>query len=250
MKTTFLVAVSLLSSGVLAEPPKLPGPTGPDRMLILRADQMPLPPPNADLLKMHSATMTKAEDGFSTVDQAPDRVRQFMNDLEVVKTQPSTAREAEGFAEAAKRGTGVSMAPMVVQNLKDLKLGFGVATMRSGRLIGAAPQGTIVRGGWTGVERYFKIDGAGYSRLSETDMSLTGGMFYMNKGAINTTMGGKPAISKVFVDHHGQRVEEVLWVDRGKLYMLTFAPDLQVGRYGKQKANTSVSAFSLASEVR
>ena len=107
-----------------------------------------------------------------------------------------------------------------------------------------------INGAWTGVERYFHIEGAGFSRVAEWNMAATGGMFYMIKTAVNTTIAGKPAISKVFTDEGGQRIEEVLWIDGGKLYKVTFAPDMQNARYGLTKTNANVSAFSLASELR
>ncbi|WP_460824737.1 hypothetical protein [Massilia solisilvae] len=46
----------------------------------------------------------------------------------------------------------------------------------------------------------------------------------------------------MFTDDQGRRIEEVLWVDGPKLYAVTFAPNLQPGRYGMMKANTAVSA--------
>jgi hypothetical protein len=194
--------------------------------------------------------MAKADDGFSNTSIAPDRVRQFFNNLEIVKGQTTSAREAEGFAEMMISGKGMPTAPIVVNKLTDLKIGFVPANVRTGRLIGASPQGTIVNGAWTGVERYFEIEGGGYSRISETDMAASGGMFYMNKTAVNATVAGKPAISMVFTDDQGRRIEEVLWVEGRKLYVVTYAPTLQSGRYGMMKANTAISAFALATELK
>ena len=110
---------------------------------------------------------------------------------------------------AAKMNDGKEMptAPLVVKNITDLKVGFTPSTVRTGKLIGAAPQGTMVNGAWTGIERYFELAG-GYSRVSETDMAASGDMFFMNKAAINTTVSGKPAISMVYTDDRGVRVEE------------------------------------------
>jgi hypothetical protein len=54
----------------------------------------------------------------------------------------------------------------------------------------------------------------------------------------------------VFVDNQDRRIEEVLWVEGPKLYKVTYAPNLQPGRYGMMKANTAVSAFGLATELR
>ena len=252
MNKIICAAAAFVYASALAQAPGvMPGPAkgSTDRVLLVGVDQMPLPPP-AELRKMQSMSTTKADDGVSTVDKDPERVRQFMNDLEVVKGRQSSAAEATAFAEALKSGKAIPSAPMVVNSLDDLKLGFSTAAVRSGRLIGAAPQGTMVNGAWTGVERYFRIKGGGYSRVSEIDMAASGGMFYMNKGAVNTTVAGKPAISIVFRDDQGQRVEEVLWVNGSKLYKVTYAPDQQTGRYGMMKTNSAVSALSLATELR
>lgn len=234
-----ICTAALACAGAFAQAPgAMPGPAkgGNDRVLLLDAHQMPLPPPPAELLKMQGKSMMKAEDGFSVLDKAPERVRQFMNELEVVKGRQS--------------GKAPPTTPMVVNSLGDLKLGVSTAAVRSGKLIGAVPQGTIINGAWTGVERYFHIEGAGFSRVSETNMAASGGMFYMNKAAVNTSVAGKPAISAVFTDDGGRRIEEVLWVDGGKLNKVTFAPDMRNTRHGLTKTNASMSAFSLASELR
>ena len=84
-------------------------------------------------------------------------------------------------------------------------LGFNAAAIRSGKLIGAAPQGTLVNGKWTGVERYFHIEGSGFSRVSETDMAASGGMFYMNKAAyLLRARGARPTDA---TDNKGSRVK-------------------------------------------
>jgi hypothetical protein len=250
MKKVFCVAFTVASAAAFAQaPPGLPRPTGKDHVQLVDPGQMPLPLPTAELLKLQSS-MVKADDGFSNTSTAPGRVRQFLNNLEIVKGQPASAREAEGFAERMISGQGTPTAPIVVKKLTDLKIGFTPANVRTGKMIGVSPQGTIVNGAWTGVERYFEIEGGGYSRISETDMAASGGMFYMNKAAVNATVAGKPAISMVFTDDQGQRIEEVLWVEGRKLYKVTYAPTLQSGRYGMMKANTAISAFALATELR
>jgi hypothetical protein len=250
MKKIFCVAFTVASAAAFAQaPPGLQRPAGKDHVQLVGPGQMPLPLPTAELRKLQ-ATMAKADDGFSNTSSAPDRVRQFFNNLDIVKGQPTSAREAEGFAEMMISGKGTPTAPIVVNNMTDLKVGFTPANVRTGKLIGVSPQGTIVNGAWTGVERYFEIEGGGYSRISETDMAASGGMFYMNKAAVNATVAGKPAISMVFTDDQGQRIEEVLWVEGRKLYKVTYAPTLQSGRYGMMKANTAISAFALATELR
>lgn len=239
------------STASAQEPPKYPGPASKDRVLLFTPDQMPLPLPKAELAKMQAASMSKADDGFSIENKSSDKVRQFFNNLEIVRTSPAANEQnAEAFATALKTGRSMPTAPMVAKDLRDLKVGFSPARVRSGRLIGASPQGTIVNGKWTGVERYFRIEGGGYSRVSETDMAASGGMFYMNKSAVNTKVAGKPAISMILTNDQGHRVEEVLWVDGGKLYTVTYAPDQQSGRYGMMKINNAVSALSLAAELQ
>jgi hypothetical protein len=59
-------------------------------------------------------------------------------------------------------------------------------------------------------------------------------------------------ISKVFTDENGQSIEEIVWVNGNKLYMLTFGPDvvLSSAAVPKLKASSEVSAFSLAQELR
>jgi hypothetical protein len=250
MKSIFCIALAVASTAAFAQsPPTKPGPTGKDHVQLVGLGEMPLPLPKSELQRLQTP-MVKADDGFSNLSNEPDRVREFFNNLEIVKGQQAGAREAESYGEMMISGKPVPSAPLVVSNLADLKVGFKPASVRTGKLLGVAPQGTIVNGAWTGVERYFHIEGGGSSRISETDMAASGGIFYMNKAAVNATVAGKPAISMVFIDEQGRRIEEVLWVDGAKLYKVTYAPKLQAGRYGMMKANTAVSAFALATELR
>jgi len=138
----------------------------------------------------------------------------------------------------------------VYKDISSLKLSFEPARFSSGTLVAIAAAGTIVGKAWTGSDRYYRIEGAGDMRLSETDLGATGGKFYMLKESVNTRVGGKPAISKVFSDEDGRTVEEILWVSGRKLYLLTFAPEMSTGGARKQKIAPSVSAYSLAQELR
>ncbi|QYF95562.1 hypothetical protein KY495_10660 [Massilia sp. PAMC28688] len=252
MKTTICVTAALTAASVFAQPPVMPGPAkgSNDRVLVLQTDQMPVPPPADELRKMQSMLAMKAEDGFSRLIREPQPVREFMNDLNIVRNHQSGATKAAAFAHALKTGKSLPVAPVVVKDLNDLKIGFSPTTVRSGRLIGVAPQGTMVRGAWTGVERYYAIDGAGTMRVSETDLAASGGMFYMHAPLVNARIGGKPAISVVFADDHGQRIEEVMWGNGPKLFKVTFAPLMRREKNGQMKANVAVSAFSLASDLR
>jgi hypothetical protein len=69
----------------------------------------------------------------------------------------------------------------------------------------------------------------------------------MMKEAVNTKVRGKSAISRVFTDEDGQTIEEIVWVEGSKFYMLTFGPDLIPGT--KAKAAAHITAHSLAHEL-
>lgn len=69
----------------------------------------------------------------------------------------------------------------------------------------------------------------------------------MIKEAVNAEVRGKPAISRVFSDNEGKTVEEIVWVEGGKFYMLTFGPDVIPNT--RAKAAAHVSALTLAQEL-
>jgi hypothetical protein len=153
------------------------------------------------------------------------------------------------MSSSTEQGRGTA-APLVYRDLSAIKLSFKAVQVSGGKLIGVAPTGTMIGKVWTGAERYFYIGDAGVMRLSETDLSATGGKFYMLKEAINARVGGEPAISKLFIDNDGQTLEEVLWVSGHKLHMLSFAPAMTPGPNGKAKIATHISAYSLAQDLR
>lgn len=101
---------------------------------------------------------------------------------------------------------------------------------------------------WSGVERFFEVDGGGRMRLTEFDMGATNGKFFMLKEAINARVHGKPAISKVFRDSAGQTVEEVVWVNGPMLNILTYSPKVQEHR--QTSTSTHISAYSLVQQIR
>lgn len=133
------------------------------------------------------------------------------------------------------------------KDLSKLKIRFKPKALDRGTLIAAAPSGTKINDIWTGVDRFFQIQGAGSVRLSEVDLAASGGKFYMMKEAVNTRVHGKPAISRVFTDDDGHTIEEVVWVEGGKFNMLTFGPDVSPGT--KAKAAAHITAHSLAQEL-
>ena len=244
MKNLPCLLLTLIAPTVFAQP-AMPVKQGVPHVEFVTIDQLPVPVPPSELQKAKLASTAKADDGYSTLENAPHVVRQFLTNIEIVTSQVRSPASS-----SFKAGRAIPRAPDVVRELSDLKLSFKTVALARGELIGATPRGTIIGDAWTGIDRFYRISGAGIMRLSETDMKASGGKFFMLKDAINTQVAGQPAISKVFIDGDGQTVEEVLWVNEHKLYTLTFAPEVKKGKFGKAKSNIQVSATSLAQELR
>lgn len=247
MKKIIGLLAICITSNVFAQPPS--APTNPiqaaDVLELMSLDMMPIPLPPGEADRMRKNTSTTASDGFSSIEKAPEMVRAFHNHMNAAKTY--VARQDQTNVRQNKNEFS---APEVHKDLSTLKLGFKVAFFGRGEgaLVAAAPNGTQVNDAWTGVERFFQINGAGSVHLSEVDLLATGGKFYMMKEAVNTHVHGEPAISKVFADDDGQTIEKVVWVKKNKLYMLTYGPDLIPDT--KTKATAHISAHSLAQELQ
>lgn len=256
MKQISCAIMALLAASAFAQPTPstIVKKHGGDLVQLVNVNQMPVPVPKSELEKvqMAKANAVIANDGFSTVTRSPEDVRRFYTALDIAKT--SVANPSSGAANLSSITENQDIrgqrAPVVFKDLSHLKLGFAAVSVSHGELIGVAPHGTMIGDAWTGVERFYRIEGAGHMRLTESDMGLTDGMFFMIKDAVNTSVAGKPAISVVFTDDDGQQVEEILWVNGTKLYTLTFAPEMSQGRFGKTKSNVRISAPSLAQELR
>ncbi|RZI43714.1 hypothetical protein EGT07_08065 [Herbaspirillum sp. HC18] len=210
-----------------------------DVVEVVSVDQMPIPLPPGEAEKMRKNGPISPTDGFSTVEKVPGSVKGFVDHVNAVKNH----LQHQGNTNE----NGQRTVPEVHKDMSTLKLAFKPANFNHGGLIAATPSGTKVKDAWTGVDRFFQIDGAGSVRLSEVDMAASGGKFFMMKEAINTRVRGKPAISKIFTDEDGQTIEEVVWVEGNKFFMLTFRPDLIAGT--KTKASY-LTAHSLAQELQ
>lgn len=215
----------------------------PDVIELVSIDRMPLPLPPGEAEKMRKSSRTIASDGFSLVEKSPEMVKGFFTHMNAAKTYIARQEMPNG----QQQDKGESATPEVHKDLSKLKIRFKPKSLDRGALIAAAPSGTKLNDAWTGVERFFQIEGAGSVRLSEVDLGATGGKFFMIKEAVNAQVRGKPAISRVFTDDDGQSIEEVVWVEGGKFYMLTFGPNLTPGT--KAKAAAHITAYSLAQEL-
>lgn len=210
---------------------------------LVTLDRMPIPLPPGEAEKMRKSPRSIAADGFSSTEKSSETVKGFFNHMNTARAY--VARKAIGNTQQQK--TGEPTMPEIHTDMSTLKIHFRPKSLNRGALIAAAPSGTLLNGAWTGVERFFQIEGVGSVRLSEVDLSATGGKFYMMKEAVNTRVRGNPAISKIFTDDDGQTIEEVVWVESGKFYMLTFGPNHAIGN--KSKVAAHVSAHLLAQEL-
>lgn len=206
---------------------------------VVSVDKMPIPLPPGEVEKMRKNGPVSASDGFSIVEKVPGKVKGFFGHVNAAKNYLERQGQNNEKGERA--------VPEVHKDMSALKLAFKPVHFNRGGLVAAAPSGTKVKETWTGVDRFFQIDGAGSVRLSEVDMSASGGKFFMMKEAVNTRVRGKPAISRIFADEDGQTIEEVVWVDGDKFFMLTFGPDRIPGT--KVKAS-HLTAHSLAQELQ
>lgn len=249
MKIVISTFFAFTASTAFAQAPNAVEKIAPDGDFVkmVGVEDLPIPPPKVVMDRMRRTAGAKADDGVSTIENYPEIVRQFYNNVDFAKSL------AVAPPEQVQTGSGASTmarGPIVYKDISALKLGFEPAVVSKGELIAASPQGTLVGDTWTGMERFYRVEGIGHIRLSENDMKLSGGMFYMLKSQVNTSVGGKPAIAKIFTDDDGRVVEEILWVSGSKLYTLTYGPDMVNGRTGKAKTNVHVSAISLAQELR
>lgn len=205
---------------------------------------MPMQAPPGEMEKLRS--LPRAGDGVSFLEKSDDQVKQFYE----------RTRAAGKYLEAneqpqAGSAQGRPPVPHLVRSLAALRLTFRPADLRRATLLGASPSGTIVDGRWTGVERFLLIPNAGTAVLTELDLPASNGKLMMREEAVNTRVGGQPAMSKVIVDNSGATIEEVIWMKAGISYHLVYGPDMVAGPNGrKDKSAPRVAARSLARELR
>ena len=59
-------------------------------------------------------------------------------------------------------------------------------------------------------------------KLTEFDLTKTGGKFFLASESVTTNIDNSPAAAKTFVDDNSNIVEEIVWVSDGRFHMLTF----------------------------
>lgn len=236
-KMTFFVLLALTSSA-FAGPEPIKHDSG--YLQVATPEQMPLPLPASELKKIQESNSTTT--GKFSAENSPEKVKNFLIHYNAVKNAAEVRNSA-----AFKSNDN---APEVHSDLKNLKVGFKFSDFKNAQLRYALPIGTQVNNSWTGLERFYEIDGVGLVRLTEYELSLTNGKFYMLKSSVNSDVRGNQAITKSFADETGQTLEEVVWMDGSRFYTLSFLPQVKANKDGrKQKITADTHAVSLAHEL-
>lgn len=201
---------------------------------IVNVEGMPLTPPPGEIAKHQKNSYTKAADGFSTIENDAEKVKNFFLHVK---------NAADSLKDQKKNKTR--------KDITDLEILFKASHHAKRNAIAAIPIGTSINDKWTGAEQIFKLDAAGTVRLTEYDLSASQGKFFMLKDSINTQINGNPAISKIFIDENGQSIEEVVWMTGSIFHMLTYASDTVYGGTGvRTKIAGQISAHSIAQELQ
>lgn len=205
---------------------------------------MPMQAPPGELERLRS--LARASDGVSFLEKSEDQVKQFYEHTRAAGRYLKANEQPQ-----AGSAQGHPPVPQVYRSLASLRLTFRPADLDRATLLAASPSGTIVDGRWTGVERFLRIPNAGTVVLTELDLAASNGKLMMFKDAVNTRVGGQPAMSKVVIDNSGATIEEVIWMKAGICYHLVYGPDMAAAPNGrKAKSAPAVSARSLAQELR
>ena len=106
----------------------------------------------------------------------------------------------------------------------------------------------LTSNGWSGLERFISIPNGGQFKLTEFDLTKTGGKFFLSSEAVNLSVDNSPAGAKSFLDDDGNIMEEVVWVSEGRFHMLTYLPETAptAASGHREKRTPSISATSLA----
>ncbi|WP_426192243.1 hypothetical protein [Massilia sp. DWR3-1-1] len=116
---------------------------------------------------------------------------------------------APDFAQLLANG-GLNMAPANVD----------ATSLRGLSPVGAAPCGTYVGRGWTGLERMFAHPTLGYVVLEEMDLTKSGGGVISTKEMINADVNGAPAVLVSKQGSGTRAVSTVAWFAHGISYTL------------------------------
>lgn len=210
---------------------------------IISAAAMPLKAPPGEEGKVSLNIMTTAVNG-SMHAKDPKKHADFRRSLEIAL---SSAIERPDTEQRSKRP------PSAVKDITKLQIAFTPKKLATDQqLLVASPAGMLTSNGWSGLERFVSISRVGQYKLTEFDLTKTGGKFFLSSDAVNANVDNVPAGAKSFLDDDGDIVEEVVWVSDGRFHMLTFLPETMVTalKGQKEKRAPSTSAISIAQALR
>ncbi len=204
---------------------------------------MPLNAPHGEQEKISPKNMTIASNGklhARDSRKVADFRRNFETALSSVAERPDDTQR-EKHPPAAVRDVSKLQIAFIPRRIDD-----------SHHLIVASPAGMLTSNGWSGLERFISIPDGGKFKLTEFDLTKTGGKFSLSSEAVNSSVDNSPAGAKSFLDDQNNILEEIVWVSDGHFYMLTYLPDTTPNAASghREKRTPSISATSLAQGLR
>lgn len=210
---------------------------------IVSTVSMPLKAPHGEQEKISPTNMTIPSNGNLHARDSR-KVADFRRNLE---TALSSAAERPSDNQRDKRP------PAAVREVSKLQIAFTPRKIDDyHHLMVASPAGMLTSDGWSGLERFISIPNGGQFKLTEFDLTKTGGKFFLSSEAVNSSVDNSPAGAKSFLDDENNILEEIVWVSDGHFHMLTYLPDTTPNAASghRDKRTPSISATSLAQGLR
>lgn len=206
---------------------------------IVSTSLMPLKVPPGEQEKILPTDMTIASNGSLYV-RGSRKHADFRRNLEIALSSVSGSVDPN---QREKRP------PVAVRDVAKLQIAFTPRKLADRhQVLVASVAGMLTSNGWSGLERFISVPNGGQYKLTEFDLSKTGGKFFLASEAVNASVENSPAGAKSFLDDDGNILEEVVWVSEGRFHMLTYLPEAAstaISGY-KEKRTPSISAISLA----
>lgn len=223
---SFLVLVfagTVYSGEVLIDSEKYGSFSSGDRASIVRVEDSPFYDPGKRNNEKRRKVVKK------------DRVSEVVRDDRLINSEVRTVEAIRRVIETAP-ALGVKQAaikegvPGLVLSEGEIPLTTSIASFPGGRFLAAAPSGTLEKGRWTGIGRWFEMEDGSIAHLTETDLDSSNGRVFFTPEGINAEVHGKPASTVDFDGENGRFLERVLWVYGKKNYLLMLLrPERSIG---------------------
>lgn len=92
-------------------------------------------------------------------------------------------------------------------------------------LVGTKPSGAFNNGRWSGITRYFRVQGLGLIEFSEDDYVSAGTRLALAEEALDTEVNGTPAMSEAALSSDGRAKASLYWVTPERAYKLVLLAD-------------------------